>query len=186
MFRATFFALMMLAASNPALADEVSDTLNSALQAYEQGDIKYAIEELDYARQLLQEMSAQELNGYLPEAPSGWTRDVAKGSEANVGLAFLGGGVGAQGTYSNGTDTFSITITADNPMLTAMGGMMASAGLLGMKLERVGHEKFINDEGDLMAMIGNHIMVQASGADIDVMIPVLETMDFKSLENFGN
>ena len=47
MFRATIYALALLAIANPSLADEVSDTLSSALQAYEDGDIEYAIEELE-------------------------------------------------------------------------------------------------------------------------------------------
>jgi hypothetical protein len=184
MFRATVFALMLLSASNPALADEVTDTLSSAIQAYEQGDIQYAIEELDYAKQLLQELSAQELNAYLPEAPDGWARDVSEGSDANMGLAMIGG-TGAQATYSNEAEEFSITVTADNPMVMAMSGMLTSAGLLGMKVERVGREKFINDEGELMGVVGNRILIQASGADVDVMIPVLEQIDFESLKDFG-
>lgn len=184
MFRATVFALMLLSASNPALADEVTDTLTSAMQAYEEGDIKYAIEELDYAKQLLQEMSAQELNGFLPEAPEGWTREIADSQQASMGLAMIGG-TGTQATYSNGSDEFSITITADNPMIMAMGGMLSNAGAFGMRIERVGREKFVNDEGELMALIGNRILVQASGADVDVMIPVLETIDFKALKGFG-
>jgi hypothetical protein len=57
--------------------------------------------------------------------------------------------------------------------------------LLGMKLVRVGREKFVDDEGALMGMIGNRILVQAEGADAEVMIPVLELIDFDALEDFG-
>ena len=97
MFRATFYALILVAIANPTLADEVTDTLSSALQAYSEGDIDYALEELDYAKQLLQEMTTQELVGFLPEAPAGWTREI---SDDNVtgGLAMLGGGSGASAT----------------------------------------------------------------------------------------
>ena len=76
MFRATMFGLSVLDFTHPALADEVTDTLNSAMQAYQNGDIRYAVEELDYAKQLLQAMKADELSGYLPEAPDGWTREI--------------------------------------------------------------------------------------------------------------
>ena len=37
----------------PAAADEITDTLQSALDAYETGDVQYALEELDYARSKL-------------------------------------------------------------------------------------------------------------------------------------
>ena len=33
-----------------AQADEISDTLQSAIEAYNDGDINYALEELDFAR----------------------------------------------------------------------------------------------------------------------------------------
>ncbi|WP_287187034.1 hypothetical protein [Rhodovulum sp.] len=52
-------ALACLAlAPAPALADEVVDTLNSAIAAYEAGDVKYALEELAYARQKMQAVAA--------------------------------------------------------------------------------------------------------------------------------
>ena len=90
MFRATLFWLTLIALANPSLADEVTQTLSSALQAYEDGDIEYAIEELEYARQLLKEMSSKELTAYLPEPPAGWTREIGD-TQMNAGLAFLGG-----------------------------------------------------------------------------------------------
>jgi hypothetical protein len=184
MFRATFYGLILLAMSNPSLADEVTDTLSSALQAYEDGDIEYAIEELDYAKQLLQAMSTQELTGFLPEAPDGWTREVSD-SELSAGLAMIGGGVGAEAEYSDGSQSFTVTMMADSPMIAMFGGMLSNAGMLGMKLERVGREKFINDDGELTGLIDNRILIQADGAPIEVMIPVLETIDFKALEEFG-
>lgn len=184
MFRATFYALVMLSIANPALADEVTDTLSSALQAYEDGDIAYAVEELDYAKQLLNEMNTQELAGFLPEAPAGWTREIS-GSDVTVGLGMLGGGSGASATYSKGSESVEITLIADSPMATMIAGMLTNAGMLGMKLHRVGREKFVDNDGDLTGLIDNRILVQASGADPDVMIPLLEEIDYKALADFG-
>ena len=184
MFRATFFALLLMSASNPSLADEVTDTLSSALQAYEDGDIEYAIEELDYAKQLLQALSAQALNNFLPKAPEGWTREVIE-AEMNAGLAMLGGGIGAEAEYTDGSETVTVRIMAENPMVTMFGGMLANAGLMGMKLHRVGREKFVFDDGELTGLIDNRILVQADGSSLEVMISILETMDFKGLEDFG-
>lgn len=185
MFRATLFTLALLGLVNPALADEVTDTLNSAMQAYEEGDIEYAIEELDYAKQLLKEMSTEELAAFLPEPPEGWTREVSQ-ENMSGGLAFLGGGVGAEATYSNDSQSFTISITADNPMVTAFGGMIANAGMMGMKLQRVGREKFLLDDGEITGLIDNRILVKASGADVEMMVEVLKEIDFKALEDFGS
>jgi len=184
MFRATLYALVLVAAAHPSLADEVIDTLSSALQAYEDGDIEYAIEELDYARQLLKAMTTRELTGFLPEAPAGWTREVSD-NDMSAGLAFLGGGVAAEAEYSDGTERFTLQIMADNPMVAGFAGMISNAGLLGMKMHRLGREKFYETDGGLMGLVDNRILVQAEGADPELMLPVVEQIDFAALAAFG-
>jgi len=184
MFRATMFTLTLIAAANPGLADEVTDTLSSALEAYQDGDLEYAIEELDYAKQLLQELSSQALVRFLPEAPAGWTREISE-DEMTPGLAFLGGGVAAEAEYSNGTETFSLSIMADNPMVAGFGPMIANAGLMGLKMYRVGREKFFENDGQLIALVDNRILIQAEGAPPEVMTEILERIDFSALEAFG-
>ena len=184
MFRATFFALVLVAVANPTLADEVTDTLSSALEAYQDGDIDYALEELDYAKQLLQEMTTQELAGFLPEAPGGWTRELTDNG-VTAGLSMMGGGAGAGAEYSNGVDTVEITLIADSPMVTMFAGMISNAGMLGMKMHRVGRQKFVEDDDELSGLIDNRILIQAKGAAPEGMIPLLEDIDFKALEDFG-
>ncbi|MCI2400741.1 hypothetical protein [Aliiroseovarius subalbicans] len=184
MFRTTTAALALVALTAvSAQADDVTDTLNSALTAYEEGDIQYALEELEYAKQLLSEMKTAELTAYLPEAPDGWTREISE--DGNAGMSFLGGGIGAEARYSNGDESFDISITADNPMVAAMASMIGNAALMGAKIERVGREKFMNQDGDLTGLVDNRIMIQASGTAVEVMIPVLKTIDYKGLEDFG-
>ena len=129
-------------------------------------------------------MKTEDLAGFLPEAPEGWTREVD--TEMSAGLGLLGGGVGAEAEYSKDGERFTISIMANNPMVTAFGGMIGNAALLGVKLERVGREKFMNDEGELTGLIDNRILVQADGADVALMIELLETIDFKALEDFGD
>ncbi|OIP82171.1 MAG: hypothetical protein AUK37_09515 [Rhodobacterales bacterium CG2_30_65_12] len=184
MFRATLFALALVAVADPALADEVNDTLSSAMQAYEEGDIKYAIEELDYAKQLLQAMNTAQLAGFLPEPPAGWTREITE-SDANAGLAILGGGSSSEALYTDGSETVTVTLIADSPMVTMFGGMIANAGMMGMKLHRVGREKYVDNDGELTTLIDNRILIQAEGAAPEVMIPILEGIDIKALEDFA-
>ncbi|MDE9449865.1 hypothetical protein J3R80_05190 [Aliiroseovarius sp. Z3] len=181
MFKIAVLAALM--APTLAQADEVTDTLQSALKAYEEGDITYTLEELEYAKQLLQAMKTADLAKFLPDAPDGWTREVS--TEMNAGLAMLGGGAGAEATYTNGSDEFTITIMANNPMVGALSGMLSNAALMGMKLERVGRMKYLNQDGELSGIVDGRILIQADGADVDVMIPVLETIDARALEDFG-
>lgn len=167
-----------------ALADDVTDTLNSAISAYSEGDLKYALEELDYARQLIQAQNTATLSEFLPDAPEGWSREIS--TEMNQGLAILGGGAGAEATYSMGEDSFTITIMADNPMVGAMAGMMGNAGLMGMKLERVGRMKYLNQDGELSGVVDNRILIQARGMPAETLIPLLKKIDVKALAEFGH
>ncbi len=165
-----------------APADEIADTIRSALDAYETGDVQYATEELAYAQQLLRELKASGLSAFLPPAPEGWTRSDDAEMSANMG--FMGGGVGAKATYQKGDSRFEITLMADNPMVAAMGGMFANAAMMGIRQVRVGRERFADQDGQLTALIGNRVLVQASGAPADVMVPVLQAIDFAALAAF--
>ncbi len=179
---ATLAAALALAAA-PALADDVTDTLESALMAYEEGDIDYAIEELDYAKTLMSAMKTDQLGAFLPEAPAGWTREIDTESGNVVGM--MGGGISAQADYTNGSDSFTVMIIANNPMVTAASAMLNNAAMLGMKVERVGRQKFVDDNGSLTGLVDNRIMVQAEGADKATLISVLETIDYRALQDFS-
>lgn len=189
---ASFVVLAL--ATGPALPDEVTEAIDSAREAYEAGDIRYATDELNFALQLLGEMKAGSLQSFLPEPLEGWTRELDDGASAS--MAMMGGGVVAEARYTDdptrdaeGEKTFSITLVADNPMVGAMSGMLGNVAMItasGAKMVRVGREKFLDQDGELTGLIGNRVLVQAKGNDPDVIIAHLETMDFRALANFGN
>lgn len=169
----------------PLHADEVSEALQTALDAYADGDIQYAIDELDFARQKLLEMKTDSLGAFLPDAPDGWTRETS--TEMAAGLAMMGGGVGAEATYTSpdGAQDFKITLMADNPMVTSMAAMVANASAMGMRVERIGRQRFAVGDDQIIGMVANRILVQAEGDDQDVMMQTLEGMDFRAMSNFG-
>ena len=166
-----------------AQADDITEALESAMQAYEDGDTQYALEELEFAKQLLQAMKTDELVQFLPDAPDGWSREV--NTEMNAGLAFMGGGSGAEATYDGDGQSITITMMADNPMVAGMAGMIGNAGLMGAQVERLGRQKFMIMEGEISGLVDNRILIQASGGDVDDMLELLETMDFRALGKFG-
>lgn len=183
MFKPFSAALLACSLASPVMADEITDTLQSAIEAYEDGDIQYALEELEYAKQQLAALKTDALTAFLPEPPDGWTREVS--TDYAAGMAMLGGGVGAEAVYSNGSESITITIMADSPMVMAMAGMVSNAAAIGATIERVGREKFMNQDGDLTGMIDSRIMVQSSGGDVETQIMLLELIDFRELGNFG-
>ncbi|WP_136634327.1 hypothetical protein [Pseudooceanicola onchidii] len=172
------------AAGLAAQADDVEDTLKSALSAYQDGDLQYALEELDYARQLMLTMKTDVLSGFLPAAPEGWTREI--NSEINASLGMMGGGVGAEAEYSGDGESFTLSILADNPMVGAMGAMIGNAAAMGMKVERVGREKFAVQDGTVQGLIDNRILVKAEGGEVEQMLDLLKQIDYRELSRFGN
>lgn len=169
----------------PVVADEVTDTLQSAIDAYEAGDVTYALEELTYAQQLMQAMKAEGLVAFLPSAPPGWTRKIE--TEMNQGLAMMGGGTGAEATYSGEGHTVTVSLMVDNPMVSAMAVVIGNPMVMGTQgaLIRIGRQKFLHQDGDLIGLVDGRILVQASGAPKDDMLPLLEEIDYRGLAEFG-
>ncbi|MBL4915634.1 hypothetical protein [Szabonella alba] len=167
-------------------ADQITETIQSALDAYAAGDVQYAMDELAYAQQQLQALKADSLAVFLPEAADGWTRTV--NTEMNAGLMMMGGGTGAEASYEGPGGSFKISLTADNPMVASMGAMLGNATLMAQmgKIERVGRQRFLNQDGSLSALIGNRVLVQAQGGDVADMLPALEMIDYAGLEKFGS
>lgn len=177
-------ALACMAWPAGAIADDVTDTLDSARAAYEEGDIQYALEELAFATQLLQQMKAGSLADLLPAALDGFQRTID--DQAGSGMAMMGG-TGAAAEYTNGRDTFTIEIIADSPMVATFAGIFGNAAMMRTmgEIVRVGREKFIIQDGDMTGVVDNRILIQASGEGREAIVAHLETMDFAALEDFG-
>ncbi len=186
MHRVLLSAALAAAMTVPAAADEIADTIRSALDAYEEGDIAYATDELAHAMQLLAAMKADSLSAYLPEAPAGWTREI--NTEMGAGMAMLGGGTGAEATYEGDGQRFRITLLADNPMVASMGAMLGNATLMAQmgKVRRINRVRFLEQDNSLSALVANRVLIQAQDGDPDAMAALLETIDFAALERWGS
>lgn len=177
--------LLTLASGIPAHADDVADTIQSALDAYKEGDTAYATEELNFALQLLKEMQAGDLLAFLPEAQDGWTRELDP--DAAAGLAMMGG-TGAAAVYTSASDEFRVVLMMDSPMIAGMAGIISNPAMItasGGKMVRVGREKFAAMDGNVTGLVGGRVMVQAEGDDVDAMVAHLETIDLRALSQFG-
>ena len=179
-------ALVALGASSAA-ADPFIDALETALEAYQDGDLQYAEDELTEAQRILSEMKAQGLAAFLPDAPEGWEREIDTDAAAGM-LGFMGGGVMAKASYHGPSDSFELTLMADNPMVAQLAMMLGNSAMIaqmGGQLERINRTRFLREDRSLRAIIANRILITAEGADPDLMIPVLEEMDFRAMESFG-
>ena len=131
-------------------------------------------------------MKADGLASYLPDAPDGWTREID--TEANAMMGMMGGGTSANATYPGPDDGFTINLIADSPMVAQLAMMLGNSAMvaqMGGQIERINRVRFMREDTSLQAIIANRILVQAEGTDPQVMIPVLESMDFRAMESFG-
>lgn len=182
-----FFSAAIVATllTSPLAADPFIEALETAIEAYRDGDLQYAEDELIAAQRVLAERKAAGLAAFLPEAPEGWTREVD--TEAGQILAFMGGGTIAKADYSGPDGRFELTLMADNPFVAQFGMMLGNAALvaqMGGQVERINRVRFMREDNSLKGMVGTRVLVQAEGADPSVMIPFLEQMDFRAIESF--
>ena len=181
--------LAVVLAAVPAAADEFTDTLESALKAYREGDISGAREDLDYAGKLLASLKSEALAKFLPEALPGWTREEASADDAAAAGGFmgmLGGGTSAAATYVKGAESLTITLVADSPMVSGFGAIMTGlAGAGGGKPIRIKRTQFTMNEGDLQGVVDNKVMVSVGGsASLEQKTAQIEAMDFEALGDF--
>lgn len=180
-------SILVLTQSVPsaARADDVLEAIDAARAAYEAGNIQDAIEELGNAQQLVHTMKATGLLDFLPAAPEGWTREVR--SDMGPALSLYGGGVVASAVYATGSEGFTVTLMADNAMVESFAGLLGNLGAVTSGTHvTLGGETFLDQGGELTGLIGNRILIQAAGASIEFMTPVLETIDFAGMKGFGS
>ena len=177
--------LSLLAAA--AAADEFTDTLEAALEAYRAGDVSAAQQDLEYAGKLLTAMKSDSLGKFLPPAPAGWTREeAADGGEAAGMMGMFGGGTVASATYRRSEETMELSLIANSPMITGMAGMLSGiAAMGGGKPMRIQRNEFALNEQDLQGVVGGKVMVSVGGdASVEDKTALVESMDLGALADF--
>lgn len=183
-------SLFTFVASNPVLADDVTDSINDALKQYNKGDFADAVQSLDYAAQLIRQKKGGQLEAFLPNPIPGWKAEEAK-SQA-MGAAMFGGGVAAERSYVKGDGRMDVKILTDSPMMQAMMMMFSNPAMAtsdGGKLERINGEKAIvkysNDtkDGEINMVIANRFLITVQGNDVarQDLISFAQGIDFKKL-----
>lgn len=179
-------ALAVALVSGPALADEFTDTMESALSAYRDGNVKDAGDDLAYATKLLGSMKSDALAKLLPAALPGWTKAENSDEDAGIGMAMLGGGTSAAATYSDGTNEVKITLLANSPMVSGLGAMITGvASMGGGKPIRIQRTEFSEHDGELQGVIDKKVMVSVSGsATLEQKTAYLKKLDFKAISAY--
>jgi len=184
---AAALAALALSAPLPGHADAVSDALTAASDAYAEGRLAETASRIAEASAALSALQSAALVALLPPAPDGWTR--TENTDMTQSMVVIGGGSGIEATYS-GPDgqEFTVSIFADNPMVLSMKEMFANdmlAAMMGGK-KTVGAAQFlVQDEQSMFTIIDDRLMVQAMGAPVATMEPVLAALDYAGLAAYG-
>ena len=182
---------LFITTASTALADDVTDSVNEALQLYQDGKFTEAVNSLNYASQLIQQKKGASLESVMPAALSGWTAEEASSQAA--GAAMFGGGVTAERRYTKGESTsVKIQIVTDSPMLQAVMMMMGNpmfATSDGGKLETIGGQKAIvkldaeNKSGEIQIVVANRFLVTLEGQEVvkDDLTAYAKAIDYAKL-----
>lgn len=167
------FSLFTGIMATAAVADDVTDYINEALQYYQDGKFSDAVSSLNFAEQLIQQKKSSGLESFLPEPLSGWSADAATSQAA--GSAMMGGGISAERRYTKDGSSLRIQIMADSPMLQGVMMMMSNpmfATSDGGKMERIGNQRALvkldpnNRSGEIQIIVANRFMVTVDGSDV--------------------
>lgn len=176
----------------PVMADEILDSLNEAQEAYNDKAYSEALEALEYAKQLILQMSSENMAKFLPEPPEGW-----QGKEAvSQNLGMLGGSSSIEKIYtrtdqSNG-GRVTMTIMGESPMFMGLINMFnpAIAASDGGKLQKIKRNKAIvkytaqNRSGEIMVNVAKKFIITINGNNIDEQELMLfaESIDYTGLK----
>lgn len=181
-------ALMLVLPTASGYADDITDSIQEALEYYKEGQYSDAVESLNYASQLIQQNKAENMGSLLPDALPGWTAEAASSQAA--GAAMFGGGVTAERTYTKDGGRITIQIITDSPVMQSMMMMFTNpmfAASDGGKLEKIGRQKAIvkyapeDRQGDIKLVIENRFFVSIEGSDVskEDLTAYAEAIDYK-------
>ena len=174
-------------------ADDVTDSIEEALEYYTEGDFVEAASSLDYASQLIRQKRSGSLESFLPEPLSGWS---AKDIEAQAtGGASMGGMISAKRVYRMEQSHITIEIFTDSPMLQSMIVMFSNpayASADGGKLTKIEKQKAVikykpsNKNGEINIVVAKKYLVTVKGRKIKEsdLVDYASAINYKKLKKF--
>lgn len=154
MRRILIAAMLLAIAVAPALADDITEELKSAIEKYEGGDVAGAVDAVRLAETWLLEKQGSALTGVFPDL-DGWEKEVGESQAA--GMAMMGGGITANCEYTKGDDRMEVTIVGNSPLLAMASGIVGNAFMAsssGYKIIKInGMKSAIKQNGEWEVLI---------------------------------
>jgi len=178
--------------ATPVIADEILESLKEAEDAYNDKAYSEALEAIDYAKQLILQMSSENMATFLPEPPDGWQA----GEAVSQSMGMLGGASTIERVYTRADQSnggrVSMSIMGESPMFMGLINMFnpAIAGADGGKLKKIKRNKSIvkynaqNRSGEIMVNVAKKfiITIDGNGIDEEELLGFAESIDYAGLK----
>jgi len=174
-------------------ADEITDSIEEAMEYYKEGDFVEAANSLDYASQLIRQKRSGNLEVFLPDPLSGWTAEDIKSQAAGTGV--LGGMISVKRTYRKNQSSITVEIIVDSPGIQSMIMVLsnpayASAG--GGKLTKIKKQKAIikyrtsGKNGEINIVVAKKYLVNIEGQNVSKndLVDYASAIDYHKLKKF--
>jgi len=195
-FRMCFITLFISSSffiSGAAFADEITDSIEEAIEYYKEGNYVEATSSLDYASQLIRQKRSGKLEAFLPEPLAGWSAEDVKSKASGAG--YLGGMISAKRKYKKDKSSVTIEIITDSPALQSMVMMFSNpayASADGGKLTKIKRQKAIikyrpsKKNGEINIVVAKQYLVSVKGRNINQndLIDYASAIDYKTLKKF--
>jgi hypothetical protein len=190
------FVLAAFICCRAAYADEVLESIQEAAEAYNEKAYTEAIESLEYAKQLILQLTSEGLKSFLPKPLEGWKAKEAKSQ--NLGM--MGGSAGIEQEYwktgsgNQGGSRVTLSIMGESPMFQGMMAMFnpAIVGSAGGKLQKIKRNKAIvkydadNRDGEIMINVAKKYLIIVKGSNVDKndLMDYAKSVNYKGLKAF--
>jgi hypothetical protein len=158
-------AAVLLLATQPVFADEITDAIEQGRKAYQGNDLAGAKQSLDLASQLIGQKNAEAFGKLLPNALAGWTAEEVQTTA--VGAVGFGASTASRSYRNVKGDNVEVQITGDSAMIMQFATFLANPAIAGAmgKIVTVGSQRAIqNAQGDVHMVINNKYLVIVSGS----------------------
>ena len=185
-------ALAVALAAGAAQADEITDQLDAARGAYESGDLRGAVDTLNFAVAAIQEQITQGLLKLLPEPIAGWQADPAESESGGLASMITGTNLSRRYFRDDGGEV-TLRLMANSPMLPMLTMFLSSPFMMqadpttkpySVKGQRGMIKQGTDGSVEATLMVGNTILVQAEGsatAGQEAVQAYLEALDLDAI-----
>ncbi len=189
----TLFIGLSIFISGAVWADEITDSIEEAIEYYKEGDFVEAANSLDYASQLIRQKRGGNLEAFLPEPLAGWSAEDIKSKAAGAG--YLGGMISAKREYRKEQSSVTIEIITDSPALQSMLMVFSNpafASADGGKLTKIKRQKAIikyrpsRKDGEINIVVAKQYLVTIKGQKVKEtdLVDYASAIDYKKLKKF--